>query len=52
MNPKDIRTSSDTDLAGSYDAMLRAPAEQKILLLKPTPASLYRKMVKILNDRR
>lgn len=24
MNPKDIRTSSDPDLAGSYDAMMRA----------------------------
>ena len=24
MNPKDIRTSSDPDLAGSYAAMLRA----------------------------
>jgi hypothetical protein len=24
MNPKDIRLSSDPDLAGSYDAMIRA----------------------------
>ena len=34
MNPKDIRTSSDPDLAGSYAAMLRAAQSAKDLAIK------------------
>ena len=34
MNPKDIRTSSDTDLAGSYDAMLRAVRSAEDLAIR------------------
>ena len=34
MNPKDIRTSSDPDLAGSYTAMLRAAQSAKDLAIK------------------
>ncbi len=34
MNPKDIRTSSDPDLAGSYAAMLRAAYSAEDLAIK------------------
>jgi hypothetical protein len=34
MNPKDIRTSSDPDLAGSYAAMQRAALSAKDLAIK------------------
>ena len=34
MNPKDIRTSSDPDLAGSYAAMLRAAQSAEDLAIK------------------
>jgi len=34
MNPKDIRTSSDPDLAGSYDAMLRAARSAEDLAIR------------------
>jgi hypothetical protein len=34
MNPKDIRTSSDPDLAGSYAAMLRAAKSAEELAIK------------------
>jgi hypothetical protein len=34
MNPKDIRTSTDPDLAGSYAAMERAARSAKDLALK------------------
>ena len=34
MNPKDIRTSSDQDLAGSYAAMLRAARSAEDLAIK------------------
>jgi hypothetical protein len=34
MNPKDIRTSSDPDLAGSYAAMLRASKSAEDLAIK------------------
>ena len=34
MNPKDIRTSSDPDLAGSYVAMLRAARSAEDLAIK------------------
>ena len=34
MNPKDIRTSSDPDLAGSYAAMLRAAHSAEDLAIK------------------
>jgi len=34
MNPKDIRTSSDPDLAGSYAAMLRAARSAEDLAIK------------------
>ena len=34
MNPKDIRTSSDPDLAGSYAAMLRASRSAEDLAIK------------------
>lgn len=34
MNPKDIRTSSDPDLAGSSAAMERAPRSAKDLAIK------------------
>jgi hypothetical protein len=34
MNPKDIRTSSDPDLAGSYAAMLRAAKSAEDLAIK------------------
>ena len=34
MNPKDIRNSSDPDLAGSYAAMLRAAKSSEDLAIK------------------
>ena len=34
MNPKDIRTSSDPDLAGTYAAMLRAARSAEDLAIK------------------
>lgn len=34
MNPKDIRTSSDPDLAGSYAAMQRAALSAQDLAIK------------------
>ena len=34
MNPKDIRTSSDPDLAGSYAAMLRAARSAEEIAIK------------------
>ena len=34
MNPKDIRTSSDPDFAGSYAAMLRAARSSEDLAIK------------------
>ena len=34
MNPKDIRTSSDPDLAGSYAAILRAAKSAEDLAIK------------------
>ena len=34
MNPKDIRTSSDTDLAGSYAAMQRAARSAEDLAIR------------------
>jgi hypothetical protein len=34
MNPKDIRMSSDPDLAGSYAAMLRAARSAEDLAIK------------------
>jgi hypothetical protein len=34
MNPKDIRTSSDPDLAGSYAAMQRAARSAEDLAIK------------------
>ena len=40
MNPKDIRTSSDPDLAGSYDAMLRAARSAEDLAIKTNTSIL------------
>ena len=40
MNPKDIRTSSDPDLAGSYAAMLRAAQSAEDLAIK-TNTSIF-----------
>jgi hypothetical protein len=40
MNPKDIRTSSDPDLAGSYDAMLRAARSAQDLAIKTNTSIL------------
>jgi len=34
MNPKDIRTSTDPDLAGSYAAMLRAARSAEEIAIK------------------
>ena len=34
MNPKDIRTSTDQDLAGSYAAMLRAARSAEEVAIK------------------
>jgi len=40
MNPKDIRTSSDPDLASSYDAMLRAAHSAEDLAIKTNTSIL------------
>ena len=40
MNPKDIRTSSDPDLAGSYAAMLRAAKSAEELAIKTNTSIL------------
>ena len=40
MNPKDIRTSSDPDLAGSYAAMLRAARSAEDLATKTNTSIL------------
>ena len=40
MNPKDIRTSSDPDLSGSYDAMLRAARSAQDLAIKTNTSIL------------
>jgi hypothetical protein len=40
MNPKDIRTSSDPDLAGSYAAMLRAARSAEDLAIKTNTSIL------------
>ncbi len=40
MNPKEIRTSSDPDLAGSYAAMLRAVRSAEDLAIKTNTSIL------------
>ena len=40
MNPKDIRTSSDPDLAGSYEAMLRAARSAEDVAIKTNTSIL------------
>ena len=40
MNPKDIRTSSDSDMAGSYAAMLRAARSAEDLAIKTNTSIL------------
>ena len=40
MNPKDIRTSSDPDLAGSYAAMLRAARSAEDLAINTNTSIL------------
>ena len=40
MNPKDIRMSSDPDLAGSYAAMLRAARSAEDLAIKTNTSIL------------
>ena len=40
MNPKDIRTSSDPDLAGSYAAMLRAARSAEDFAIKTNTSIL------------
>jgi len=40
MNPKDIRTSADPDLAGSYAAMLRAAYSAEDLAIKTNTSIL------------
>ena len=40
MNPKDIRTSSDPDLAASYDAMLHAARSAEDLAIKTNTSIL------------
>ena len=40
MNPKDIRTSSDPDLAGSYAAMLRAARSAEDVAIKTNTSIL------------
>jgi hypothetical protein len=40
MNSKNIRTSSDRDLAGSYDAMLRAARSAEDLAIKTNTSIL------------
>ncbi len=45
MNPKDIRTSTDPDLAGSYAAMLRAARSAEEIAIK-TNSSIKRPALK------
>ena len=40
MNPKDIRTSTDPDLAGSYAAILRAARSAEDLAIKTNTSIL------------
>ena len=40
MNPKDIRTSTDPDLAGSYAAMLRAARSAEEIAIKTNTSIL------------
>ena len=40
MNPRDIRSSSDPDLAGSYAAMLRAARSTEDLAIKTNTSIL------------
>jgi hypothetical protein len=40
MNPKDIRTSSDPDLAGSYAAILRAARSAEDVAIKTNTSIL------------
>ena len=40
MNPKDIRSSTDPDLAGSYAAMLRAAKSAEDLAIKTNTSIL------------
>ena len=40
MNPKDIRTSTDQDLAGSYAAMLRAARSAEDVAIKTNTSIL------------
>jgi hypothetical protein len=40
LNPKDIRTSTDPDLAGSYAAMLRAARSAEDLAIKTNTSIL------------
>jgi hypothetical protein len=40
MNPKDIRTSADPDLAGSYAAMLRTARSAEDLAIKTNTSIL------------
>ena len=40
MNPKDIRTSTDPDLAGSYAAMLRAARSAEDVAIKTNTSIL------------
>jgi len=40
MNPKDIRTSSDQDLAGAYAAMLRAARSAEDVAIKTNTSIL------------
>ncbi len=40
MNPKDIRTSTDPDLAGSYDAIHRAARSAQDLAIKTNTSIL------------
>jgi hypothetical protein len=40
MNTKDIRTSSDTDMAGSYDAIQRAARSAQDLAIKTNTSIL------------
>ena len=45
MNPKDIRTSSDPDLAGSYAAMQRAALSAQDLAIRTNTGILIRSCV-------
>ena len=49
MNTKDIRTSTDPDLAGSYAAMERAARAAQDLAIKPTRVSLLQLTARTLN---